>query len=116
MDTAHAILIRAIEPLDGIEHMLVRRRMVKASYRLTAGPGSLSCALGITKKHSGLSLTADESPVWIEHPVATSTEEVNTTKEEVIASPRIGVGYSEESASWPWRFRIKDNPWTSPAK
>lgn len=114
--TAHAILIRAIEPLVGIEHMLVRRNMAEKRKRLTAGPGSLSSALGLDKKHSGLSLTDLDSPMWIEHLPKLPTEDKHLSDNDIIASPRVGVDYSGECASWPWRFRIEGNPWTSPAK
>ena len=52
----HAILIRALEPVDGIETILSRRKLDKPKYNLSAGPGLLTQALGITTKQSGLSL------------------------------------------------------------
>ncbi len=116
VDTAHAILIRAIEPVVGIDHMLARRNMAKLNYRITAGPGSLSRALGLERKHSGLDLTSADSSIWIEHQSATSMKQKKLEAHDIIASPRVGVDYSEECASWPWRFRIKDNPWVSLAK
>ena len=60
----HAILIRGIEPIDGVEFMLQRRNMKKPAPRLTAGPGCLAQALGITVKHSGLSLLKNK--IWVE--------------------------------------------------
>jgi DNA-3-methyladenine glycosylase len=114
--TAHAILIRAIEPLAGVEHMLVRRKMTKSAYKLSSGPGSLSCALGLETKYSGLNLTATDSPVWIENRPMASPTAIDKAVTSIVASPRVGVAYSQECATWPWRFRIKNNPWTSPAK
>lgn len=108
-DMAHAILIRAIEPADGIEHMLTRRNMTKINYRLTNGPGILSQALGLSRDQNGESLT-DRNLVWIEN------RYISLKRDEVIRSTRIGVDYAEECASWDWRFRIKNNPWCSPAK
>jgi len=116
MGSAHAILIRAIEPLAGIQHMLLRRKMEESAFRLSAGPGSLSSALGLETKHSGLNLTTSESPVWFENQPLKSTSEENPLENEIIASPRVGVAYAEECAAWQWRFRIKDCPWVSPAK
>ncbi len=79
--------------------------------RLTAGPGSMSKAMGIDMAMNGLDITSDGSPVWIESPI---DDTINTF--DIIESPRVGVDYAEECASWPWRFRIKDSRWTSPAK
>ena len=105
----HAILIRAIEPKEGIEAMLLRRRKTKPSYNLTAGPGSLSMALGINAKQNGVSVTSSSS-IWLED------KGIKLKEDKVIASPRVGIDYAEEYIDKPWRFRIKDNPWTSKAK
>lgn len=104
----HAILIRAIEPLYGIETMLKRRQKKKIDRSLTAGPGSLTQALGIQCKHSKTSLIGDS--IWIEDHGHIFLEK------EVIASPRVGVSYAEDHALFPWRFRLKNNSWTSIAK
>lgn len=107
---AHAILIRAIEPLDNLELMLSRRSKSKANRQLTGGPGVMSKALGITTKFTGVTLLSKDSPIWIED------RGFNVAEENIIASPRVGVDYAEECALWDWRFRIKDSKWTSPAK
>lgn len=107
---AHAVLIRAIEPTDNIEQMLERRAKEKVSRQLTGGPGVMSKALGITKQFTGVTLLAEDSPIWIED------RGLSLTNEEIIASPRVGVDYAEECALWDWRFRIKNSKWTSPAK
>jgi DNA-3-methyladenine glycosylase len=106
-DIPHAILIRAIEPTIGIDVMLKRRNKKKENYSLTAGPGSLTQALGISILHNMKSLNDKE--IWIED-VNNEIEEYN-----IIKSPRVGVSYAKEDALLPWRFRIKDNPWTSKA-
>ena len=105
---ADAVLIRAIEPLDGIETMLQRRGMDKIAHRIAAGPGSVSKAMGIDKTHNGLDLTDRE--IWIED------RGISYKKSQIIASPRVGVDYAGEDAKLPWRYRVKDNPWTSKAK
>ena len=98
---AHAVLIRAIEPVENVELMLQRRNFPKLKPQLTSGPGVMSKALGITTKYDGINLMNEESPIWIE-------DHSNTIdKKDIIASPRVGVGYAEECAAWPWRFRIK---------
>jgi DNA-3-methyladenine glycosylase len=103
----HAILVRAVEPLEGIETMLRRRSMTALKPSLTAGPGSLSQAMGITTQLSGVSLLGDR--IWIED------DGFVVAESEILASPRVGVGYAKEHALLPYRFRIKGNPWTSPA-
>lgn len=99
----HAILIRAVEPLEGVEVMLERRNMTKIQPRLTSGPGCLSKALAIDKSHYGLNLESDV--IWI--------EDRNIVVNEIIATTRIGIDYAEEDALLPWRFYIKGNRWVS---
>jgi len=107
-ERADAVLIRAIEPTEGIPEMLLRRNHTKITRRLTAGPGLLTIALGITTKYYGTDLTGDL--IWLEDWNETVTDD------EIIASPRVGVGYAGTDALLPWRFRLKGNKWTSPAK
>jgi DNA-3-methyladenine glycosylase len=106
--TPHAILIRAIEPTEGIDIMLCRRKMDALKRNLTAGPGTLAQALGITREQNGISLLEDT--IWLED------RGVHIKEKDIITSPRVGVAYAEEHAELPWRFRIKGNKWTSPAK
>lgn len=108
-DEAHAILVRAIEPIEGIEHMLNRRKMSKIQPRISNGPGIMSMALGITTNLDGEALyTRDQ--IWIQ------SGDAAIPARDIIASPRVGVDYAEECADWNWRFRIKGNPYCSPAK
>jgi len=107
---AHAVLIRAIEPTDNIPFMLKRRNLTSVNSRLTAGPGIMSKALGITTAQMGSSLCLPDSNIWLEE------RDPPITEKQIIASPRVGIDYAEECVEWPWRFRIKDNKWTSPAK
>ena len=109
-ERAHAILVRAVEPLEGLEHMLSRRNLNKVQRNLTAGPGLLTQALGIKTMHSGLDITDTDSPVRIED------QGVEIPHQDILKSPRVGVSYAAEWAAKPWRFRIKNNLWTSPAK
>lgn len=101
----HAILIRALQPLEGIDMMLKRRNKSKIDRSLTGGPGSLSKALGLNLKYNGFSLQGPE--IWIED------RGVLLSKKEITSSPRVGIDYAGEHAALPWRFRIKDSPWTS---
>lgn len=106
---AHAVLIRAIEPLEGVETMLKRRSFDRLKPQLTAGPGVMSKALGITTANTALDMTHSSSKIWIED----HNNSINP--KNIIESPRVGVNYAEECAAWNWRFRIKGNKWTSSA-
>lgn len=103
-----AVLIRAIEPIVGIDMMQKRRNKIKVERSLTAGPGSLSKALGITKKINGKSFKSEN--IWIED------KDVKILKKDIICSKRVGIDYAEEYINKPWRFRIKESKWTSVAK
>lgn len=105
---ADAILIRAIEPVEGLRFMQERRNFFKNSPILTAGPGVVSKALGINKNHYGQSLLGET--IWVED------KGTIIKQEEIQASPRVGVAYAGEHALLPWRFRLKNNEWTSKAK
>lgn len=103
-DEPHAILIRAIEPYDGIDYMLLRRKMEKVNRRLTSGPGSLAMAFGMTKNLTGEPLG---NQAWIE------CRGVSIPERQMIACPRIGIAYAGEDALLPYRFYIKNNRWVS---
>jgi len=107
-DCPHAVLVRAIEPIEGIAFMLERRGMQQLHPRLTAGPGSLSKALGITTALNGSLLTSKS--VWIED------RDIQLSKKDILTSPRVGIDYAKEHRDLPWRFRLKNCVWTSKAK
>ena len=102
---ADAVLIRAIEPLEGIEHMLRRRKMKKFSPDLTNGPGKLTIALGITLEHYGTDLTGNL--LWIED------LGLELKPAQIASGKRIGVEYAAQDALRPWRFWVKNNPFVS---
>lgn len=104
---AHAILVRAIEPMDNMELMFKRRKMQHTDHRLTGGPGKVGKALGITTELTACSLVEKDAPIWIED------RGININENKIIASPRVRVNYAKECAAWNWRFRIKDSKWTS---
>lgn len=104
-ETPHAILIRAVEPVNGIDEMLKRTGKKKVDNTLTRGPGNLSKALGIFTSHSGLSLTGKELLI--------ADDGFVFSKKEIAASPRIGVDYAGKHALLPYRFYIKGNPFVS---
>ncbi len=109
-DHPHAILIRALAPDCGVEHMARRRNMSEENLRLTVGPGALSQALGITSEKNGIMLFSQTGPLWIEE----SGESIRT--DQICAGPRIGVESAGDAAHWPWRFFIKHNPYVSARK
>ena len=109
-DMAHAVLVRAVEPIENVELMLARRNMPKPTFNLSAGPGTLTKALGIHTGHTGLSLVEKGTPIWLE-----DTGE-HIAEENIVASPRVGVDYAGECALWDWRFRVRGSKWTSRAK
>lgn len=102
---ADAVLIRAIEPTNGLPTMLQRRQMHKLSTTLTAGPARLSKALGIDNQLNGLSLTEGKQ-VWIE-------PRARRYRAKIAASERIGIDYAGEDARLPWRFSIIGNTFVS---
>ena len=104
----HAILVRAIEPRVGVAAMLARRGMTRLETRLGAGPGALTKALGVTTALDGADLRG--GTLWIEGPAG------SVPSCQVTASPRVGVAYAGPHARWPWRLRVRDCRWTSPAK
>jgi DNA-3-methyladenine glycosylase len=101
----HAVLIRAVNPTEGIDLMLERRKMISIKNNLTAGPGSVAKALGISRKMNGFSFQSDE--IWIEDRGLTFPDD------EIAAVPRVGVAYAKEDALLPYRFYVKGNPYVS---
>jgi len=101
----HAVLIRAIQPTEGLDLMLERRNFLNLKNNLTAGPGSVAKALGVNRSINGLSFLGDE--IWIED------RGLNFTDEEIAAVPRVGVAYAKEDALLPYRFYVKGNPFVS---
>ena len=101
--TAQGVLIRALEPLEGIELMKKRRKMDKIK-NLCNGPGKLCIAMDITKKENGLDLI--HSNLYLEEPKSSESFEIKAAK-------RINIDYAEEAKDFLWRFYIKDTPYLS---
>jgi DNA-3-methyladenine glycosylase len=106
-DVPHAILVRAIEPLDGIKTMLMRRNLSVVKRNLTGGPGLVTQALGITLAHNGMDLSGNQ--LWIED------RNYSVQSSDIISSARVGVKYAGADARKPWRFRLKTSSFTSPS-
>jgi DNA-3-methyladenine glycosylase len=103
-----AVLLRALEPVEGIELMARRRRRPVKTERdliqLTNGPGKLTAALGVDLELNGADLTGHR--LFLE-------EGRRVKAGEIVASPRVGVAYAGEWASRPWRFSLAGNPFVS---
>jgi len=103
----HAVLIRAIEPCEGIETMMFRRKKGTTGKEFLNGPGKVSEALGIHYSLSGLDLTTissqpDDPAIWIEE-----TGE-DLPPDPIQTTTRIGVDYAGEDAKLPYRFVLKN--------
>lgn len=96
-----AVLVRALEPLEGIEFMRQQRGHRHRLTNLTSGPGKLTQALGIGREHNELTLQAP--PLFIARGRCVDPSQIGT-------SGRIGI---REAADKPWRFFLKDNPFVS---
>ena len=104
VDVPHAILVRALEPLEGLEAMR-RRRGRRADAELASGPGKLCIALGIDKSYDREGLAGPR--VWIEPGPA------RIRRVRVACGPRVGIDYAGAWARRPWRFWIRDHPCVS---
>lgn len=109
-DIPDAVLIRAIEPLQGIDIMLQRTGKQKLDFTLTKGPGNVGKALGIFKKHSGLHLLDDESDG---DRIYLVDDGFKLKENEVGISGRIGVASAGDDALLPYRFYVRGNKYVS---
>lgn len=103
INVPEAVLIRALEPLEGIE-IMKRRRQGRKLKDLCNGPGKLCSAMGITKEHNGMDLTGDQ--LYLERP---ENKELFTIER----SKRINIDYAKEAKDYLWRFTIADSPFLS---
>ena len=105
---AHAILIRAVEPMQGVEHMLQRTGKQKISPDLTSGPGKVGKAFGFHTSQCGLLVNSKELFI--------ADDGFELKEKDIVRSPRIGVDYAGEHAEWHYRFYVKNNPFVSRLK
>ena len=99
-----AVLIRAVEPAEGID-MMKKLRKTGVLHNLASGPGKLCMAFGIDKEMRGKDVFGDE--VYIED------RGERVVKEDIARVKRIGVDYAGACAHYPWRFYIKGNKFVS---
>jgi len=100
----HAVLIRALAPVEGID-LMRKRRPGQSDHNLTNGPGKLCIALAIDRKLDRADLLGKR--VWIEE------GEKRISPSAIACGPRIGIDYAEEWRHKPWRFWIRNNPFIS---
>ncbi|UXP31731.1 DNA-3-methyladenine glycosylase [Reichenbachiella agarivorans] len=98
---ADAVLIRAIEPIEGMDSMVAR---TNHQTKVSNGPGKLCKAMGIDMRLNKKELNSEL--LWIEDAKAVELK-------DLVISTRVGVGYAGEDALLPWRFYLKDNDWVS---
>lgn len=104
----YAVLIRGVEPLEGIDVMLQRRNMATLKPNITAGPGALSAAMGVKTTLSGVSLQGPE--LWIED------RGIRIPEKDLVTGTRVGVAYAQEDALRPYRFSVRGNKYVSKGK
>lgn len=104
-DIPDAILIRAVEPLEGIDIMLKRTGKPTLDKTLTRGPGNVGKALGILKHHSGNHLLGNKIYLMDDH--------LKINEEQIGTSVRIGVESAGADSLFPYRFYLKGNKYVS---
>jgi DNA-3-methyladenine glycosylase len=100
------VLIRAVEPIEGIE-LMQKRRKTEVLRNLCSGPGKLCQAMDITRKLHGIDLCGDNLYLL-------DNEKIQ--EENILSTPRINIDYAGEAKEYPWRFLIKDNKFISTLK
>ena len=104
-DVPAAVLIRGVEPLEGRLLMAKRRKLSTDDFRITAGPGALTAALGIRMAWDRSDLVC--GPIRIED------DGMKIASNRIQKRPRVGVNYAGPAAKFRWRFSLRDNPWVS---
>jgi DNA-3-methyladenine glycosylase len=100
---AAAVLLRAVEPLNGLAEMRADRPAARRDVDLSNGPGKLCAALGITGQHGGVDLLSTASPVQLRC-------DGTPPPADPVVTTRVGITRAVEL---PWRFSVADSPWVS---
>lgn len=103
VDHPHVVLIRAVEPVEGIEIMRERRGAMPDK-NLTSGPGKLCIALDIGRSLNGADLLGEN--IWAEDYKSFAGSDIESGR-------RVGIDYAEEFVDTPWRFWVSGNPYVS---
>ena len=100
-----AVLIRAAEPVEGIEAMRARRPKARKDQQLTSGPARLCQAFGIDGSANAADLCGPDAALWV--------EDRGGVTGTIVAAPRVGVDYAGEWAAKPFRFYEDESPYVS---
>ena len=103
INVPECVLIRALEPVEGVELMQMRRKQEKV-YALCSGPGKLCQAFALTKKENGMDLCGDE--LYVE-------EDRYSEPIKIVESKRINIDYAKEAKDFLWRYTIAGHPFLS---
>ena len=103
VDEGVGVLIRALEPIEGIERMRAARPRARRDVDLCNGPGKLTQALGIDRRHDGADLVVGDQGIVI-------VDDGTPPPRRPVATPRIGIRHA---ADLPWRWHVPRNPHVS---
>ena len=106
-DDPVAVLVRALEPVEGLESMAARRTRARRDTDVCSGPGKLTQALGITRELDGEDLVEGDL-LFLER-----ERKGPLADERIDVGPRVGIAYAEEWRDEPLRFSVRDNPHVS---
>ena len=109
VDNPQAVLLRALEPTEGLQAMYARRPKARRDTDLASGPGKLGAALAVDRTHDGTDLVTSPT-LFIE-----AARRRAMPGSRITVGPRIGVGYAGAWAKKPLRFHAKDHPHVSRA-
>jgi len=104
----HGVLIRALEPLEGIDIMVERTGKSASDYSITKGPGNLSRAMGMSREHNGSDLFSGE--------IFIADDGFRYKKDQFMSTKRIGIESAGKDADLPYRFIVKENRYVSAKK
>ena len=104
-DIAEAVLLRAVEPVRGVEEMRKRRPKAKRDFDLTNGPGKICMAMDIDRKLDGERLDGDRLYI--------TGRDIEVSDADIVVTPRVGIENSGEAAAWPLRFFLRGNRYVS---
>ena len=98
------VLLRALEPAEGLE-LMAKRRKTETRTALCSGPGKLCAAMALDKSCYGADLCGDTLYLL--------DDGTRYGEDEIAATPRIGIDYAEEARDFPWRFLVRDSQYIS---
>lgn len=104
-EIAEAVLLRAAQPIEGLEAIRKLRPKVRREFDLMSGPGKLCTALAIDKELDGISLASDALSI--------APRDLEVAEDDIAVTPRVGIDGAGDAASWPLRFFLAGNRYAS---